>query len=132
MKCLTVHEPWASGIIFGTKRVENRSRPIAYRGELLIHAGLSRSRIPGLDVRDPVLRRLLPDLRSLGEFRFGQVIGVVSVVGCLTGEQARGEGYDWSEGPYCWLLDDPRPVEPFPWVGQQGMAEVPDELVRYL
>jgi hypothetical protein len=41
MKALTVRQPWCSAITYGDKRVENRSKPIAHRGPLMLHAGLS-------------------------------------------------------------------------------------------
>lgn len=40
MKAITVKQPWASAIL-ATKRVENRATRFAYRGPLLIHAGVS-------------------------------------------------------------------------------------------
>lgn len=40
-RAITVQQPWAAAIAWGTKNIENRSRsfPSNYRGELLIHAG---------------------------------------------------------------------------------------------
>lgn len=40
MRALTVRQPWASHIASGEKWLEIRSRATAYRGALLIHAGL--------------------------------------------------------------------------------------------
>lgn len=41
MKCLSVRQPWAHLILNGPKDVENRIWAPAYRGPLLIHAGLT-------------------------------------------------------------------------------------------
>jgi hypothetical protein len=42
MKCLTICQPHAWGIVHGTKRIENRRWYTGYRGPLLIHAGKSK------------------------------------------------------------------------------------------
>jgi len=39
MKALTLHQPYASLVAIGAKRIETRSRPTKYRGRILIHAG---------------------------------------------------------------------------------------------
>ncbi|WP_439624116.1 ASCH domain-containing protein [Gemmata sp.] len=38
MKCLSLHQPWASLMVSGAKCVETRGWPLRYRGPLLIHA----------------------------------------------------------------------------------------------
>lgn len=43
MYALTIKQPWASAIMAGLKRVENRTWRTDYRGPLAIHAGLSRA-----------------------------------------------------------------------------------------
>lgn len=42
MKALTVHQPWATLIAIGAKRLETRSWSTSYRGPLAIHAAKSR------------------------------------------------------------------------------------------
>jgi len=44
MKALTVKQPWASLIMGGHKRVENRTWRTHYRGPLVIHAGAAVDR----------------------------------------------------------------------------------------
>lgn len=39
-KVLTLHQPWASLVAWGYKRIETRSWPTSYRGPLAIHAAL--------------------------------------------------------------------------------------------
>lgn len=43
VRAITVKQPWAWAIAHGGKNIENRSRPVAYRGPLLIHAGVAWS-----------------------------------------------------------------------------------------
>ncbi len=38
MKCISLHQPWASLVVLGAKKFETRSWPTSYRGPLLIHA----------------------------------------------------------------------------------------------
>jgi hypothetical protein len=38
MKALTLTQPWATAVALGSKRVETRSWPTSYRGEIAIHA----------------------------------------------------------------------------------------------
>ena len=44
MKVLTVKQPWATLIVEGIKKYEFRSWKTKYRGEVLIHAGLSEEK----------------------------------------------------------------------------------------
>ena len=44
MKTLTIHEPYASLISEGVKKYEFRTWKTNYRGEILIHAGLSTNK----------------------------------------------------------------------------------------
>jgi hypothetical protein len=64
-KAITVQQPWATAIAWGTKNIENRSRGFTnkYRGELLIHAG-GRQSVRGW--RDPRVRaEIYPHFRDL-------------------------------------------------------------------
>lgn len=44
MKALTLHQPWASLIVDGRKKIETRSHPWYYIGPVAIHAGLKVDR----------------------------------------------------------------------------------------
>lgn len=41
MTCLTMHQPWASLLVYGIKRAEGRGWNTDFRGRLWIHAGSS-------------------------------------------------------------------------------------------
>lgn len=58
MKTLTLHQPWASLIAMGVKKIETRSWGTKYRGPLAIHAGQHRP--PHMN---------LPPLHSVGRTR---------------------------------------------------------------
>ena len=122
MKTLTVRQPWAWAIIHGSKRIENRSRPTKYRGPLLIHAGQTRA-----EFKDSDYSQLMPGLPPVDDLPFGAIIGVVDVIDCLPVEDV--EAGPFVEGPWCWMLKDPRPLGPIPWRGQLGLFEAdPPEL----
>lgn len=105
MMVLTVKQPWAWGLIHGPKRVENRSWPTSYRGPLAIHAGKSRTALG--DEGD-----LFPGMPGYGELVYGAIIGVVDLVECVPVTDARVAGGPFAEGPWCWVTENPRPVEP--------------------
>lgn len=121
MKTLTVCQPWAWALIHGPKRIENRSWPTRYRGPLLIHAGKTRNRLG--DEEDS-----LPDLPPYRLLEFGALIGVVELVDCVPVELVVGEPF--AEGPWCWLLRNPRAIDPMPMLGKLGLWVVPDEILH--
>ena len=41
MTCLTMHQPWASLLVYGIKRAEGRGWTTGFRGRLWIHAGIA-------------------------------------------------------------------------------------------
>lgn len=130
MKCLTVRQPWAWAILQAGKGIENRTWPTRHRGPLLIHAGTSRG--------EKDLRQLRDWARTYGvkepapdALVFGAILGVVDLVACLPRHQVPADhpGSNWAEGPWCWLLANPRPLDrPVPWKGLLGLFEVPEAI----
>lgn len=113
---LTVKQPWAWAIIYAGKDVENRSRAIRYRGQLLIDAGMGWSsegeewlRAHGIDVPEDLPR--------------GQIIGSVNVVGSVLSSTSR-----WAfAGSHHWQFADPTPaVTPIPCAGKLNLFRAPD------
>ena len=117
MKGLSVRQPWAWAIIHGGKTIENRSRPIAYRGPLVIHASKSRA-----DIGE------LPEAPPEDKLDFGALIGVVDLVDCVP--FAKVCGNRWASGPWCWILANPRPIAPVQFKGFVSLFNVPSDLVR--
>lgn len=111
VKAITVLQPWASLILSGEKRVENRSWATAHRGPLAIHAG--KGRVP--DAPDDAPR--------------GVVLGTVTLADCVTLSELRHKypelrDHPHAVGPFCWVLSDPRPfARPVPAVGKQRFWE---------
>lgn len=80
IRALTVRQPYAGSLIWHGKDRENRSRPMRYRGPLLIHAGLYEPDWHDfVSVRDMATQPVEWDdsRRALGV-----ILGMVQVTGC--------------------------------------------------
>jgi hypothetical protein len=105
MKALSIKQPWASLIIEGTKKIENRTWKTNYRGRILVHASKNWDKEA--------------DIRPNG-FDFGCILGEVDIVDCVTFHKSV-----WFEGPYGFVLENPFEYErPIPYKGQLGLFEV--------
>jgi hypothetical protein len=121
MKTLSVKPWWAWAIIHGAKRIENRFRPVNYRGPLAIHASGSRR---GLD-EDRAKYPELPDVEGLV---FGAMIGVVQLEHSMSIDELREMDVKpfprYAVGPHCWLLAKPRALaRPIVCTGQISFFE---------
>jgi hypothetical protein len=103
LKTLSVRQPWAHFIMTGAKTIENRTWQHSHRGPLLIHAGVSRAGLCGTAAWPCTYRVSYPDEAALA---FGCVLGVVDLVDIGPLEKVRHD--PWAEGPWCWLLENPR------------------------
>ncbi|KAE8779152.1 nuclear pore complex protein NUP98B [Hordeum vulgare] len=115
--CLTRHQPWASLLVHGIKRVEGRSWPSPVTGRLWIHAA---SKVPD------------PDTVAAMEDFYREIYavdgGASRVVGCVRSEEL----VCWEDVPqsvrlegltdFCWLCENPQKlVVPFEMRGYQGV-----------
>ena len=107
MKALSVHQPFASLIANGEKTIETRKWPTSYRGDLLI---VSTQRVYQPN----------PDLP------LGKALCVVMLYDCVpsTFDHAEAACCRIYDGAWSWLLEDIRPIEPFPVRGRQRIYEV--------
>jgi activating signal cointegrator 1 len=149
LRALTIRQPWASAILYGTKWVENRSWPTKYRGPLIVHAAAKLAPPPpaGDPEMDWIRNRLAFERGAWttpAELARGAILGAVDVVDCVPMGRDKGtkgrrdEGDEsafgptgtelsgWASGPWCWLLARPRVlVEPIPLTGRLGLFELP-------
>jgi hypothetical protein len=130
MKALTISQPFASLISDGSKYIENRRWPTSYRGELAIHAGKGTQYL---------------DKEELKEYATSCVVAVAKLAACVTLEVILAKAHSaernnvipgtsktWAEacehphaeGPWCWILEDVRPIEHVPMRGAQGLWNV--------
>ena len=126
MKAITVSQPYASLISEGAKFCENRVWETNYRGEIAIHAGLGKQYLSKAE---------------LSKYPTGCVIAIAKLTACVgvfSIEQygdpnefpdslIPGTNISWrkaathlyTEGPWCWILEDVRRIEPIPAKGLQ-------------
>lgn len=118
MRVLTLREPWASLIGEGIKTIETRSWPTNYRGELYIHAGLTK--VPQKE--DSFVKMLK------GELHYGFIFCKCSLVDCVYIDKTFSEmvkktsldNYicgDYQEGRYAWILENVEYINPIPAKG---------------
>lgn len=145
MKCISLWQPWAS-LIFGEikpdlfKRWETRSWSTSYRGPLLIHAAQKHfsERDAKVLFRDMGIGDYFHNWRGMP---YGAILGKVELVDCIStntngfyrsiysSDQLRLGNY----GPdrFAWKLENPVLFKtPIPYKGQQGLFNVPDELIE--
>jgi hypothetical protein len=130
MKALTICQPYAELIARGDKPIENRTWPTSYRGPLAIHAGKSRA---WLGDEDEEAALYAVDVRRIA---FGAVVAVADLVACLPA-QYPADTYNWpaswrhlsdhehANGPWCWVLENVRRIDPVFVRGAQGLWELP-------
>jgi hypothetical protein len=117
MITLSVRQPWAWLIIHGPKRIENRRWTTNYRGLLAIHA----SKTFDVDSYVELLYdETVPIMPSRHDFDMGGIIGVVDLVGIVTESDN-----PWFEGPFGWVLENPKSVPFYKCRGQLSLFEVP-------
>ena len=123
MKVLIIKEPWASLIMNGTKKIETRSWKTKYRGEIYIHASLSKAKIT-----KPEVYELIKDMN----FKCGYIICKCNLVDCIymTDEYVNDmktnhyEEYicgHYEVGRYAWIVEDVKVIEPIEAKGKLGL-----------
>lgn len=132
MRALTICQPYATLILEGTKRVENRTWETKYRGRLYIHAGRDR-RWLSLEDRNGVEFDAISN-RPVAALPFGAVIAIASLVDCVPMDDIEAGKYDdrfpWLRthehaiGPWCWIVERVTAVGPVPWKGRQGLFDI--------
>jgi hypothetical protein len=118
MKAITVCQGWAEAIMTGGKDVENRKWETQYRGDIFIHAGKSTKFLKESQQAYQRMGLIFPD-----EIIFGALIGIVTIVDCVTDHPsrwARPDGYQF-------VLENPRKLaSPIYCPGQIGIWAAPD------
>ena len=151
MKAITIKQPWASLICAGIKDIENRTWPTKYRGRVLVHAGMAKTK-ESWPYQEPIRAYL----EALGNYTgipfsemkrgivdscplaFGAIIGSVEIVDCVINhtsiwaEKTDEEAVDWDAKPtYNWVLAHPvRFPEPIPIKGRLSFWDYPNILAE--
>ncbi|XP_052184664.1 uncharacterized protein LOC127796530 [Diospyros lotus] len=138
--CLTMHQPWASLLVHGIKRIEGRSWPAPLRGRLWIHAA---SKVPDdatIKAMEDFYREIyavdgITDLKFPEHYPVSRLLGCIEVVGCLRREELTC----WKQVPegvrlegltnFCWLCEQPQKLlVPIEMRGNQGVYDLERKL----
>lgn len=125
MKALSVQQPFALEILSGQKTIEVRSWDTLHRGDLLICSAAK-----------PAFTR--EEMEELEEeygcvFLYGHALCVVKLADVRLmrkGDEEKALTDDFNPEFYSWILEEVRPVIPFPVKGQQGLFHVEDGLIQ--
>lgn len=128
MRVLSVKEPFASLISLGIKKIETRSWKTNYRGEIYIHASLTKNIIKDKKRKEKLLN-LLPENYN---FKQGSIICKAILKDCIYMDEEfinnikKGKieylcGH-YEIGRYAWILDDIKILdEEIPAKGKLGI-----------
>lgn len=130
MKVLTIKEPFATLIKNKVKYIETRSWKTNYRGELYIHAGVSKI---SKQVKE---RPGLSNLYNESELNYGYIICKCNLVDCvyMTEEfikKTKEENLNnfiaghYEVGRYAWILGNVEVIKPIAAKGQLGIWNYP-------
>jgi hypothetical protein len=139
MKCLSLHQPWATLILAGAIRYQSRPFGTRYRGRLAIHATKSFSEAAFRLCQVEPIRRVLKEAgyRFAADLPRGCLLGTVQLVDGLPAgrvpddltvvERILRQAHS---GRYVWQLADPRLFDtPRASVGRLGLYELPEKSV---
>lgn len=134
MRALTVRQPWAWALVFGPKRVENRSWSTTYRGELVIHAGKVIDGVGNLDERILAAIETYYGGHARGQRAGAMTTGAALAVTHLTDVHMEVGGCcaPWGDlGAFHWVTNDPQPFgTPIPMLGRLSLWEILDDVPR--
>ncbi|CAN0892856.1 Activating signal cointegrator 1, partial [Linum grandiflorum] len=131
--CLTMHQPWASLLVHGIKRIEGRSWPAPIRGRLWIHAASKVPEEETIKAMEDFYREIyalngVTDIKFPQHYPVSRLLGCIEVVGCLKLDEVA----NWEAIPegvrvegqtdFCWLCESPQKLLiPFEMRGYQGV-----------
>lgn len=103
MKAISIRQPWANMIRTGEKTIETRTWSTEFRGDLLI----ASSKRPNIHPA-------------------GYALAIARLVDCrpMRKEDEAAACCEIYPGAFAWVLDDLRPITPFPVRGQLGLFDV--------
>ena len=112
MKVLSIKEPFASLVALGIKKIETRSWKTNYRGEIYIHASLTKNVIKDKK-REEKLLSMIPDNY---EFKQGNIISKAYLKDCIYMDEEFINNIKkdkieylcghYEIGRYAWVLED--------------------------
>uniref|UniRef100_U3K5D1 Activating signal cointegrator 1 n=1 Tax=Ficedula albicollis TaxID=59894 RepID=U3K5D1_FICAL len=126
--CLSLHQPWASLLVRGVKRVEGRTWYTSHRGRLWIAATAKRPSPQEISELEATYRMLLQkDVEFPSDYPSGCLLGCVDVTDCLSQEQFQEQYPDLSQesgSPFVFICTNPQEmVLKFPIKGKHKICK---------
>ncbi|KFV09347.1 Activating signal cointegrator 1, partial [Pterocles gutturalis] len=126
--CLSMHQPWASLLVRGIKRVEGRTWYTSHRGRLWIAATAKRPSPQEISELETTYRMLLrKDVEFPRDYPSGCLLGCVDVTDCLSQEQFNEQYPDLSQesgSPFVFICTNPQEmVVKFPIKGKPKICK---------
>ncbi|NWH57393.1 TRIP4 protein, partial [Geococcyx californianus] len=126
--CLSMHQPWASLLVRGIKRVEGRTWYTPHRGRLWITATAKRPSPQEISELEATYRMLLQkDVEFPSDYPSGCLLGCVDVIDCLSQEQFNEQYPDLSQesgSPFVFICTNPQEmVVKFPIKGKPKICK---------
>lgn len=126
---LSIRQPWAWLIVHGHKDIENRDWSTPFRGQLLVHAGLTMTRA----YYDQIIEELgnasmLPagGLPSYEDLPRGGLVGWTRITDCVEHSTSKWK----QDSSFGFVLRDSRPMPFVPWKGRLQFFNVPEHALE--
>lgn len=142
---LSMHQPWASLLVYGLKRIEGRAWPTDHTGSLWIHATSTQPTLKDIEemqsfythIHEAEGRDIMPNLPKT--YPTSVLIGCVDVVACYSANDMEA----WKTlpdtikqeigSPYCFLCENPkRLVVPQQMRGHPKLWQLPGKTANGL
>jgi len=134
MKAISVRQPWAKLIIQNEKTVEIRKLHTNYRGPLLIHAAVIVGKTEFIKANvDPNSREMYEQKAIIGIVDLKDVLSLTAALWEELREKHLLPG-KWSrdEYKYAWILENPRPIKPIPYIGLPAIFSVKENVATQI
>ncbi len=122
---ITLHTPYDQAILYGPKRVENRSwKPTSLKdGEwIALHAGMTHDSIAEYTLEKEGLYTFNPELHKPG-----RIVGLIRIDGWTLPD----DDDPWASGPVCWTIGDVLPFSsPIPCRGARRLWRIPHAVIE--
>ncbi|XP_032647071.2 activating signal cointegrator 1 isoform X2 [Chelonoidis abingdonii] len=131
--CLSMHQPWASLLVKGIKRVEGRTWYTSHRGRLWIAATAKRPSPQEISELEATYRMLLQeDVEFPRDYPSGCLLGCVDLTDCLSQEQFKEQYPELSQesgSPFVFVCTNPQEmIVKFPIKGKHKIWKLDSKI----